>query len=97
MLSDILYPNEKDRIPGLSGANDSSGHKRIDKLNDIFRKSQPLKPWPLRENKDSKVNFAAQKSIMCINLEIRTPNNPIHQKLFYCPLTMKSYVYCLIL
>ena len=55
MLSDILYPMERDKIPGLSSVNDSSGHKRIDKLNDIFRKSQPLKPWPLRENKDSKV------------------------------------------
>ena len=56
MLSDILYPMERDKIPGLSSVNDSSGHKRIDKLNDIFRKSQPLKPWPLRENKDSKVS-----------------------------------------
>jgi len=57
MLSDILYPMERDKIPGLSSVNDSSGHKRIDKLNDIFRKSQPLKPWPLRENKDSKVSI----------------------------------------
>ena len=56
MLGDILCTMEKDKIPGLSGVNDSSGYKRIDKLNEIVRKSPPLKPWPLRENKDSKVS-----------------------------------------
>ena len=56
MLGDILCTMERDKIPGLSGVNDSSGYKRIDKLNEIVRKSPPLKPWPLRENKDSKVS-----------------------------------------
>ena len=63
MLGDILCTMEKDKIPGLSGVNDSSGYKRIDKLNEIVRKSPPLKPWPLRENKDSKVSIMLQKNL----------------------------------
>lgn len=56
MLNDILHPSQRDQVPAVGGVTDVSGRKRLDRLSNIIQKSPPLKPWPLRENTDSKVH-----------------------------------------
>ncbi len=60
LLNDVLHPGMKEDLPAASGFNDASGRKRLEKLNSLIQRSPPLKPWPLRENTQSKVYFFLQ-------------------------------------
>ena len=57
LLDDVLSPREKDELPAIGSQTDTNGSKRLAKLNQILKKSPPLKPWTLRTMTENTVNY----------------------------------------